>query len=107
MNKYQEAINYIVDNFIDNIEVKNGKPMNKETECVLILQELVDKEESVDKEKPMKVEYFYGVMSLEPYNARCPNCNYILGKDFIPTNVIERQYHGYCFRCGQRLDWSE
>ena len=54
MNKYQEAINYIVDNFIDNIEVKNGKPMNKETECILILQELVKKTKLRTEEEVLK-----------------------------------------------------
>lgn len=45
----KEALNYLVDNFINSIEVKNGKPMNKETECVLILQCLIDRLEELEE----------------------------------------------------------
>lgn len=42
MNKYQEALNYLVDKYCDIDYV--GKPLNEDTKMVLRLQELVDKD---------------------------------------------------------------
>lgn len=41
MNKYQESLNYIIDNYVDMHY--EGKPMNEETKHALRLQMLVDK----------------------------------------------------------------
>ena len=90
MNKYQEALGYITDNFIDNIEVKDGQPMNKETECIMTLQELVD------KVTPIKV------IKAAPYGttraSKCPICN---------KRYSRAHKKGYCPNCGQKFDWSD
>lgn len=44
MNKYQESLSYIIDNYIDMHY--EGRPMNEDTEHALRLQELVDKANS-------------------------------------------------------------
>lgn len=46
MNKYQESLSYIIDNYID-MHYK-GRPMNEDTEHALCLQELVDKADSFE-----------------------------------------------------------
>ena len=44
MNKYQESLSYIIDNYIDMHY--EGRPINEDTEHALCLQELVDKADS-------------------------------------------------------------
>lgn len=91
MNKYQEALEY----FLLWIN-----PSSEEFDYDNYFKHRQNLKELIDKETPMKVKY------LKPYNVKCPYCDYILGKDFIPTNEREKTYHQYCCRCGQRLDWS-
>lgn len=92
-NKYQEALIKLVSHNYSTRDEKN--------EYIKTLQEIVN------KEAPMKVKYLSDDFLLEPYNVKCPYCDYILGKDFIPTNEREKTYHQYCCRCGQKLDWSD
>lgn len=91
-NKYQEALGYIIDNHVMNIDVKDGKAQNKETECALLLQELVD------KETPMIPELLGGAMTGEP-KLYCPKCNYCV------NDYYSNKYR--CRECGQKLDWSD
>lgn len=46
MNKYQESLSYIIDNYIDMHY--EGKPMNEDTEHALCLQELVNQVDSFE-----------------------------------------------------------
>ena len=96
-NKYQEALGYIADNFIDNIEVKDGKPMNKETKCVMTLQELVNKE-TPKKLSEAKIPYSIEIPAYMVVKT-CPKCN----RKFDYRNMGVN----YCSSCGQKLDWSE
>lgn len=95
-NKYQNALNYIVDNFIDNIEVKDGQPMNKETECVLKLQEAAKIAELLESKegwiKSQKGNYMLLKVSGIHYkgnkfmvNGYCENGN---GCRSIPLNKV-------------------
>lgn len=93
MSKYQEALNRIIDEYIPMHY--EGKPMNRQTEDALLLQELVD------KAKPMKI---YHDKDEEPF---CPNCktnNRIMTFEY---DCRDRYENYYCGNCGQRLDWSE
>ena len=93
MNKYQKALGYIVDNFLDDIGVIYGKPNNLETECVMVIQELVD------KETPMKP------IQLEERKYSCPSCAMAFKlKTLVKNMFVNNQY---CDVCGQALDWSE
>lgn len=42
-----------------------------------------------------KLKVFYGVYGEDSYYA-CPRCDLCLEREFV----------GFCDRCGQRLDWS-
>ncbi len=89
MNKYQEAISYIADEHLD-IHYE-GRPMNKDTEMLLTLQELVDK---VTPKKAILSQDQH-IRYVTTYI--CPSC----GNQF--TGKISE----HCYHCGQKLDWSE
>lgn len=99
MSKYQDAL--------DNVR-KFEREHNMSKFGDVVPQPNSDTlQELVDKEIPMKVKYLSDDFLSEPYNVKCPYCDYILGKNFIPTNEREKTYHQYCCRCGQKLDWSD
>lgn len=97
-SKYQEALNEIKEHLTTKTHWWSTQD---ERNHLATLKELVD------KETPMKVKYLSDDFLSEPYNVKCPCCDYILGKDFIPTNQREKIYHQYCCRCGQKLGWSD
>lgn len=100
-NKYQEALGFIVDNCVPKIEVVNGIPQNKETECVLLLQELVDEKE------PTKPIYHYQKGRQEHY-WNCPKCNEVVRSKYWNGEWEEDNgKSNYCSECGQKLDWSD
>lgn len=104
MNKYQEALEILGYDESEYWEQqRRGLKFIEKYGCCAYeaIQELVD------KETPMKVKYLSDDFLSEPYNVKCSYCDYILGKDFIPTNEREKTYHQYCCRCGQKLDWSD
>lgn len=99
MNKYQEALNWIANEYLD-IDFR-GKPMNKDTEAALCLQELID------KGTPKKIlALHYEEEGEKPYiKYVCPNgCGVQLCRVTEKNNVYENIY---CNRCGQKIDWSD
>lgn len=91
MNKYQESLSYIIDNYIDMHY--EGRPMNEGTEHALRLQELVDKE---TPKKPIDIEFGpCGDLML-----CCPTCKH--GVVPIPT-YHGNKYYPRCTFCGQKL----
>ena len=95
MNKYQKALGYIVDNFLDDIGVIYGKPNNLETECVMVIQELIDKE---TPKKPVYRQFMRNTPQHE-FRESCPNCNNVFDYDELGKK--------YCGNCGQKLDWGK
>jgi len=83
MNKYQEALDFII------AATNGGNGMVKELNA---LQELVDK--ATPKKPIIRRGY-----SIEYYH--CPNCN-----AFIAYCDDEDDYHDYCVFCGQAIDWE-
>lgn len=91
MNKYQESLSYIIDNYIDMHY--EGRPMNEDTEHALRLQELVDKE---TPKKPVEIQDdIFG-----DYHLVCPNCGQ--GAIVIATRTDGKLYPR-CPFCGQKL----
>lgn len=107
MNKYKEALDYIVKNSCPMktccSECKINKSCNSlAKDRINILQELVDKETPKKVIKLDKQEY--------GYTHKCPNCSQLVVT--ILYNVESRLINGieeddYCCSCGQILDWSE
>ena len=93
-NKYQLALDYLV----ENIEMLNRH--SDGAFCIPCgskkkLQELVD------KSKPMKLFYAgYVIGGLYHETAGCPNC----GRNF---KRCYDEHINYCPTCGQRLDWED
>lgn len=87
MNRYQDALNRIVDDDYEfyNDYYEEDKAVAKERD-IETLQELVDK---ATPQKP----------SIEDDTWYCPDCE----------AEYELDYHEYeyCPKCGQPLDWSE
>lgn len=92
MNKYQEAMEWIVSEYLD-IDYK-GKAMNKDTEAALCIQELID------KATPKKVAYEHAIEPSKAYKYDCPVCG-----QFLSMNC--RSLTKYCDECGQALEWSD
>lgn len=103
MNKYQEALNYL----IENIEMLNRhsdgsfcQPYSSKN----TLQELVDK---ATPKKPIKNKMRQGKTSSidklfelkDTYT--CPNC----GNALLEHYMNESQETRHCWDCGQALDW--
>ena len=85
MNKYQEALDSIVNNF-GECEVGSRYYDLYFFKDINILQELVD------KEMPKKVVKW----KLAQPETRCAKCG----------AGLERM-HDYCWGCGQKIDWSD
>ena len=87
MNKYQEALDWLVDNSkLDQFNIGNSQSANE------IIQELVD------KETPTKLN-----VNVDKEYCRC-KCNL----DFweIDLDYFKRKGLSYCPNCGQKIDWS-
>ena len=96
MNKYQEAINYVVDRYLD-IDYQE-KPMNDDTKYALTLQELVER---ATPKKVEKQEHAYSVDDEYIYTRGiCPNC-----KKWVVVEFADN--YDYCQYCGQRLNWED
>ena len=88
MNKYQEALDWLVDNSkLDQFNIGNSQSANE------IIQELVD------KETPTKLN-----VNVDKEYCRC-KCNL----DFweIDLDYFKRKGLSYCPNCGQKIDWSD
>ena len=79
MNKYQYALNDLINQNYDDIE---------------ILQELVDKEIPM---KPIKMEKNYYICGSCEYHI--PNSN--------ESKTWHKIFQPYCTSCGQKIDWAE
>ena len=82
MNKYQEALDYIINLKINNdFQVRHNMGAKKRN---LILQELVDKATTMNK-------------LYKPFgDIACKNCD----------NDLD-YWDKYCSKCGQKLGWEE
>lgn len=100
MNKYQEALNHLEDETVENFENKHVQTDEERTKIindVIFLGELVDK---ATPKKPIKKKFNEATMwDCADYfverNA-CPACERKM------TNKSN-----YCPNCGQALDWRE
>ena len=99
MNKYQEALDGLV-NVKENFVYHEGKMIQiKNIKNAKLLQELVDK---ATPKKPIKLDY--KLLLDEGWRYECPICKCAIG---INTNAFDyTQEEGYCPTCGQALDWS-
>jgi hypothetical protein len=89
MNKYQEALNDVINNH-KGFKVKN--------DSFWLLQELVDKETPKKVEKDMVLEECdFSFNVYKKIIPICPSCKHIFLRKGQP----------YCSECGQKLDWSE
>lgn len=92
MNKYQEALDVIVDRYeylyINKLH-ESGNHID-DLEEYWTLNELVEKSKP---KKPIVVSNEFDMLSFE-----CPNCH---KKTY--TNMIRK----YCGDCGQKLDWGD
>lgn len=94
MNKYQEAL----DKLLENVDYKDysNQTINECDEATSTLQELVDK---TTPNKPKRKRLFYNCHNGECDKAfiyYCPVCNF--------SNVEDMKY---CPECSQKLDWSD
>lgn len=96
MNKYQEALDYLVgelkccDEAISDFEYQ--QELNAKREATeKLLQELVD------KTTPKKPDYWGDWYGDEYWN--CPCCE--------KTYEVDYDESDYCPNCGQAIDWSE
>ena len=96
MNKYQEALNHIVNCDRDDGGLSNLSDAYRND--ISALRELVDK---ATPKKPIEYEdKYYG----------CPNCGNTLLFKWIKYNIeLEDKNNGlpYCLNCGQAIDRSE
>ena len=91
MNKYQEALNHLKDETIENFKKKHIPTYEERTKIindVVFLQELVDKA-TPKKPKNWTVRY-------RGIEFNCPVCNRL---------YTERV--NFCASCGQALDWGK
>lgn len=90
MNKYQEALNHLKDETIENFKKKHIPTYEERTKIindVVFLQELVDKA-TPKKPKNWTVRY-------RGIEFNCPVCNRL---------YTERV--NFCASCGQAIDWG-
>lgn len=86
MSKALKSFGKIVDRSDIKIWVVDGKPMNQDSEDLLLIQSLVDRDEA----KPVLHE---NVMN---QFGKCPVCN----------SSVAIQFHSdFCGKCGNRLKW--
>ncbi len=94
MNKYQEALDYIISNGTHTTEYSWGDEIELETEhgeeSVNLLQELVD------KETPMKPKYISLLTNPPKHKVVCSNFH---------GPYLERVFK-FCPSCGQKIDWG-
>ena len=96
MNKYQEALNYLVSDGTHKTLHSWGDEIEVETEhgeeSLNLLQELVDKATPM---KPTK---------LENGKYSCDSCAMAFTVKYLKNRFLS---HTYCDVCGQKLDWSD
>ena len=91
MNKYQEALNHLKDETIENFKKKHIPTYEERTKIindVVFLQELVDR---VTPKKPKNWTVRYRGIEFN-----CPVCNRL---------YTERV--NFCSSCGQAIDWGK
>ena len=95
MNKYQKALDYLVENSmyetVERSDLPDGVIWKEVTQKGIEAQELL--QELVDRATPKKV------VDKPPFKSFgwCPNCN---------CSINRRNHPKFC-GCGQALDWSE
>lgn len=91
MNKYQKAI----DELLENVDYKDysTQTINKVTEAIVILQELVNK--ATPQTVIPKWKEGYDPELYSPYALYCPRCNRKLRLD---------QFYKWCPDCNQKLN---
>jgi Zn finger protein HypA/HybF involved in hydrogenase expression len=89
MNKYQEALDFIIDHTHPMCETM--KDLEALDFSYNILQELVD------KETPMKPKYISLLTNPPKHKVVCSNCH---------GPYLERVFK-FCPNCGHRIDWSK
>ena len=99
-NKYQEALDGLV-NSKENFIYHEGKMVQiKNVQNSKTLQELIDK---ATPKKPNKLDY--KLLLDEGWNYECPICKCAIG---INTKAIDyTQEESYCPTCGQALLWKD
>lgn len=105
MNKYQEALNDVINNNLGNWKYKN--------DSFYFLQELVDKQTPMKIVKLTDEKIVGDITEKYTYNLFvCPKCSeknkvYILQNDRgrIPFEYLMK--NNYCPNCGQKLEWEE
>ena len=104
MSKYQESLNFIVENSCP--QKTNCKECIMEKSCnALVKPHLENLQELVDKATPKKVNneenhYVFETYELSHVSGDCPNC----GSTFY---YDEYETLNYCQHCGQALGWSK
>ena len=104
MNKYQEALNNIIETYQElERRVGNNSDKVKDFDDIAILQELVDKETpmKVDKKDNKKIKCDKFLITLVTY-YKCPNEKCELHNNY-KILVDEKR----CPECGQKLDWGD
>lgn len=87
MNKYQEALENVIDTFVDLSDLEFVPYVTNED--IEALRELVDK--AIPKKPIEEINSYDDIDFREHY---CPNCK---------REVDET----HCTACGQKIDWSE
>lgn len=97
MNKYQEALNHLKDETIENFKKKHIPTYEERTK---IINDVVFLQELVDKATPKKPE-------ITIYNGFCPNCHQAFGFERTRQAMLRPYWLSFCPVCGQALDWRE
>ena len=100
MNKYQEALNHLEDETIENFE---NKHVQTDEERKKIVKDVICLGELVDKATPKKPINQSTPVVRQGY---CPNCKGELRK-LGSRNEVVLEGQLYCSSCGQALDWSK
>lgn len=106
MNKYQEALNKIKEDYEETH--CQGMGTCYDFEDIKLFQELVDR---ATPKKPIIVKEIGDYdedgfsKSYEYEVTKCEGCNTVLVD--LETDEIDRSGEPFCFNCGQALDWSE
>ena len=105
MNKYQEALNHLKDETIENFKKKHVQTYEERAEIindVIFLRELVDKATPQKPKEQLIDNSCRGIPGETPSekepNYFCSNCNELVGDEGFKYN--------YCPNCGQAIDWS-
>ena len=100
VNKYQEALNHLEDETIENFE---NKHVQTDEERKKIVKDVICLGELVDKATPKKPINQSTPVVRQGY---CPNCKGELRK-LGSRNEVVLEGQLYCSSCGQALDWSK